>query len=241
MTSILKQIEPESNPIYEVIMGSHAYGCATPTSDMDIYACIMPDVQSVFPKDYIHGFDPEIVVESRQWPHVMLDGKSYDINIYSIVKYFKMLMNCNPNILDSLYVPDLCVIYSTELGQRIRDNRHLFLSKRLYGAFRGYVQSQIKKLQPQDLKAQYHAVRLCVECKQLLSEGTMSLDKYSAIYIDIRAGRVSFEQVQNLIKTQDSLLKSLFEKTDLPPEPDIKAIRDLLMEILNDYYKEKVC
>jgi hypothetical protein len=54
-------------------------------------------------------------------------------------------MGCNPNLNDILYVPQHCVLHSTAIGNMVRDNRSLFLSKKLFHTHKGYSFSQISK------------------------------------------------------------------------------------------------
>ena len=53
-------------------------------------------------------------------------GREYDITVYSIIKYFRLLMDNNPNIIVSLFVPRNCVLYSTQVGEVVREDRHIF-------------------------------------------------------------------------------------------------------------------
>ncbi len=57
------------------------------------------------------------------------------MTVYPIVKYFRLLMDNNPNIIDSLFVPRNCVLYSTKVGEMVRENRHIFLHKGCWAKF----------------------------------------------------------------------------------------------------------
>jgi hypothetical protein len=67
-------------------------------------------------------------------------------------------MDNNPNMLDSLFVPRRCVLHSTKIGEMVRNDRQLFLSKKCFHSFSGYAYSQLKKLQS---KAAYEFVTFC--------------------------------------------------------------------------------
>jgi hypothetical protein len=62
-------------------------------------------------------------------------------------------MENNPNMLDSLFVPTQCILHSTSVGNYVRDNRKLFLSKAVYHKYRGYAHSNLSKC-----KTKYHEV-----------------------------------------------------------------------------------
>ena len=122
------------NVAYETIMGSEAYGVSSDSSDRDIYGFAIPPRDVVFP--HLAG---ELVGFGRQHHrfdqfqehHIMDVGAEiqYDIQIFSIVKFFSLLMENNPNIVDSVFTPTECVIHCTAVGNMVRENRKLFLHK----------------------------------------------------------------------------------------------------------------
>jgi len=139
-----------SNTQYEVMMGSVAYGVSNDTSDIDVYGFCIPPHEVVFPyhHGYIFGFDnPTNNFEQYQQHHIkdVNINKEYDITIYNIVKYFQLCMDGNPNMVDSLFVPDRCVLFQTKIGKMVREKRYLFLSKKAVHKFKGYAFSQLHK------------------------------------------------------------------------------------------------
>lgn len=135
--------------IYETIMGSFAYGVSNDISDCDIYGVTIPRKEIVFShiNGYIIGFgqQPE-KFESWQQHHIKCNDTEYDFTIFSIVKYFQLCMDNNPNVIDSLFTPIKCVTHIEKVGQHLRDNRKLFLSKKSYHTCRGYAFQQLHKL-----------------------------------------------------------------------------------------------
>lgn len=136
---------------YEVIMGSVAYGVSSDTSDMDVYGFCIPPKEDVFPhlRGEIQGFGRQKQrFEQYQEHHLMdkEDRQEYDFTIYSIVKYFHLCMENNPNMVDSLFVPNRCVLFASPVAQMVRDNRKLFLHKGSYHKFRGYAYSMLHKM-----------------------------------------------------------------------------------------------
>jgi hypothetical protein len=49
--------------------------------------------------------------------------------VFSIVKFFQLAMENNPNIINSLFTPVSCVLHCTKIGNLIRDRRRDFLHK----------------------------------------------------------------------------------------------------------------
>lgn len=134
---------------YEVIMGSVAYGVSNDTSDIDLYAVCTPPKEMIFPHmaGHIRGFGPEPQnFESCQQHHIQHLDKEYDISLYSIVNYFHLCADNNPNMIDSLFVPGRCVLHKDNVGTILRDNRQKFLHKGAYHRYKGYAYQQLKKI-----------------------------------------------------------------------------------------------
>ena len=132
---------------YEVIMGSEAYGVSSDDSDRDVYGFCVPPKAIVFPHTAgaIHGFGRQKQeFQQYQQHHIQDDeakggkGVEYDFAIYNIVKYFSLCMECNPNMIDSLFVPQRCVLYITKIGSMVRDARRTFLHKGVWHKLKGY-------------------------------------------------------------------------------------------------------
>lgn len=142
------------NVMYEVIMGSNAYGVSHDDSDLDIYGWCIPPKQEIFPalKGLVPGFDEIQGFDQFQQHHIQSPddlagkGREYDISIYNITKYFKLCADNNPNMIDSLFVPLDCVVHSTQTGNLVRENRKLFLHKGSYHKFLGYAHSMLHKI-----------------------------------------------------------------------------------------------
>jgi predicted nucleotidyltransferase len=157
MTNIVQELEKKGlihppswlscNTMYLTIMGSHAYGINEEGSDFDIYGFSIPPKNQVFPySDKIYGFESVSVFEQFQKHHIIHERKEYDLSIFSIVKYFKLCMDSNPNMIDSLFVPHNCVIHSTSISELVRNSRRIFLCKEIWAKFKGYAFSTLTKM-----------------------------------------------------------------------------------------------
>lgn len=144
-----------TNTHYLTMMGSVAYGVSGDTSDMDIYGFCIPPKNDIFPhlKGEIPGFGKQIQ-RFDQWQEQHIkdpsamggSGREYDFSVYSIVKYFQLCMENNPNMIDSLFTPQNCVLYTSATANLVRDNRHIFLHKGCWPKFKGYAYSQLTKI-----------------------------------------------------------------------------------------------
>lgn len=249
-----------NNLHYETIMGSQAYGVTHDVSDLDIYGWCIPPIGVVFPhrQGYIQGFgqQPEKFDQFQQHHVKSVDAKKeYDFTIYSVVKYLQLVMENNPNMIDSIFTPVNCVTRCTSTAQQIRDKRRSFLHKGAYHKFKGYAYAQMHKIrtmkdQPKqsdrrresiekygfDTKFAYHVVRLLQECQQILETGDLHLDQNSEQLKAIRRGELSLEQIRDLFARQERFLGELYEKCTLPHGPDWQKGNRLLMEVLESHY-----
>jgi predicted nucleotidyltransferase len=241
---------------FEVMMGSEAYGVSSNDSDIDIYGFAIPPKEMVFPHiiGQIQGFGRQIQRFEQYQQHHIKDsnnGKEYDFTIYSIVKYFQLCMDNNPNMIDSLFVPERCIFYMTDIGKMVYENRKMFLHKGCYFKFAGYAHSQLKKCKnrnPQgkrkelvdkygfDTKFAYNIPRLLLECEQILEKGDINLEVNREYLKDIRRGRYSLEEIEEWQKIKEKHLTDLYAKSKLRHSPDEPAIKQLLMNCLEEYY-----
>lgn len=128
--------------------GSYSYEVSTDESDIDIVGFCIPRKEILFKHltGVIDGFGPkQDVFEQYQQHQIKDDDKSYDITVYNIVKYFQLCAHNNPNMIDTLYTKQHCLLATTSIGNMVRDNRDLFLTKNSYHTFKGYAWSQISK------------------------------------------------------------------------------------------------
>lgn len=249
-----------SNTQYEVIMGSIAYGVSNSTSDMDVYGFTIPPRDYVFPhlRGEIAGFSEPGPQFNQYQEHHILDrdaeggkGREYDLSIYSIIKYFRLCMENNPNMIDSLFVPRRCILYSTPIGELVREKRKAFLHKGAWHKFKGYAYSQIHKMNTKnpigkrkstiekygfDVKFAYHVVRLLNEVEQILTEGDLDLERNREQLKAIRRGDWSAGKIREYFEQKENELESAYTKSELPAQPDIETIQSLLLECLESHY-----
>lgn len=252
---------------YLTVMGSVAYGVSTDMSDMDVYGFAVPPKEFAFPHltGYVHGFDPVPNSFKVFDPHKVTmpsqPGVEYDLAIYSITHYFRLVMGANPNMLDSLFTHDRHVLHLGKIGQMVRENRHLFLSKLVKTKYKGFAYSELQRVLHQkkvespklkerierygyDIKGAYHVVRLLLEAEQLLLEGDMDLERHVAILTEVRAGQWSRSQVEAFNADMMPRLDAAAEKSGLPgeakdsnPPAEVeKAVKKLLLDCLEEAY-----
>jgi len=244
------------NTHYLTVMGSEAYGVSNRGSDIDVYGFCIPPKNVVFPHTagVIKGFgDQGEIFDQWQQHHIKRNDKEFDFQIFSIVKYFQLCMDNNPNALDSIFTYRTCVIHSTPIAEHMRENRRLFLHKGAYHKFRGYAYSQLSKIKNKtnssnpkraadivengyDTKFAYHVVRLALQAQQILLACDMDIMANREVLKSIRAGEWTLERLTSWFDEQEKVLESLYASSTLRHVPDEAAIKRVLMECLEMHY-----
>jgi predicted nucleotidyltransferase len=241
---------------YEVLTGSQAYGMKGASSDWDINGWYFPDKDIQFPHlaGHILGWDKTPELPKPWQKHHVQDpdrGIQYDFAMYDISTYFRLLADGNPNITDTLYTPQRCVLFCTSIGQMVRDRRKLFLSKQMYVKFRGYAMSQLSKIRDKrpsndyraelvekcgyDSKYGSHVCRLMLEIEQILSEGDLDLERNSKFLIGIREGMLSLDELNKWFEEKNRSLETIFANSKLREAPD-PAIKNLLLDCMEAWW-----
>jgi len=242
---------------YETVMGSVAYGVSGDMSDTDLYAWAMTPKHILFPHTigHIQGFGkpPE---KFDQWerhhiPHPSLD-RTYDACVYGIVRYFQLVMENNPNMVDSLFTPVSAVLHSSPIAEMVRQQRKIFLHKGSFHKIRGYAFSQAKKIRSKeaptgnrkelvdkfgfDVKYAYHVVRLMDQAQQILEEGDLDLTRNAEKLKAIRRGEWTIEDIEEYFTRKESDLETVYTNSKLRHSPDESAIRQLLIDCIEHHY-----
>ena len=249
-----------ANVQYETIMGSLAYGVSSDASDFDVYGWAIPPKDDVFPhlRGDIPGFGRQHKRFEQFQEHHVRDpdamsgrGRTYDLTVFGIVKFFALAMDNNPNVIDSLFTPANCVLHSTRVGTLVREHRRLFLHRGAWPKFKGYAYSQLHKLavkQPTgkraevvaahgyDTKFAYHVVRLLGEVEQILLEGDIDLQRDAERLKAIRRGEWTEERLRQWAAEKEADLERAYAASRLPAAPDEPAIRALLLNCLEEHY-----
>lgn len=110
--------------------GSHAYGTNIEGSDLDLRGAATHSA-----RDILTGGGFEQVTNDET-----------DTTIYSLEKLISLLSNCNPNVIEILGLEPWQYIYISPIGQKLIDNRDMFLSKRAIHTFGSYAHSQLYRM-----------------------------------------------------------------------------------------------
>ncbi len=231
--------------------GSMLHGTFEPgISDIDLIGFTIP------PLDYVFGVLPKY--EQTEFKCVEDDLK-YDVLIYNLDKFIKLLIQSNPNVLEMLWVPDKHIIRCGWQYDILQNNRHMFLSKRIAASFCGYANGQLHRIKSgsytgemgekrkqlvdehgYDTKNASSLILLLSQGIEFLETGTLNCErKETALLLDIKHGRFPLKEI---IQMSEDLFAQFDEKkktSDLPENINLNNIQPLVRFILGASYAEE--
>ncbi|MDB4311979.1 nucleotidyltransferase domain-containing protein [bacterium] len=121
------------NLIMSHLAGSHAYGMSLPTSDVD--------VRGIFcaPQKYIR-------TPWHNWEQQKLNDTHEDGLVYELSRFMDLYLQGNPNILETLWVPESSIIQTSEAYEVLKHYREDLLSSKVAFTFTGYAFQQLKRI-----------------------------------------------------------------------------------------------
>jgi predicted nucleotidyltransferase len=129
--------------LFRAVLGSQAYGTATPESDVDIRGIFLPF------KDYLLGFNKNVKqIEigkpgKRGGKRLKFDAETV---IFALHQFMRLAVKSNPNVLEILWAPDDCVLEINTEGELLRAHRADFLSRVAANSYTGYAFQQIHRI-----------------------------------------------------------------------------------------------
>jgi len=142
--------------LFESIRGSHLYGLAGPTSDVDTYGIWCCPVSWLLGsgRDYL----PDLKSEKN-------DDSWVDIG-----KYIKLLEESNPDAIISLFTPADKILHFDPVLEPLWDIKDQILSKACFKSFSGYAKDQLMKargknkkisINPEEVKTRKTPIDFC--------------------------------------------------------------------------------
>lgn len=242
----------KDNLIYKYRTGSNLYGTVVEGSDDDFGGIFIPN------KDYVLGIKnvEQVALSSKVSKSARNQKGDIDFTIYSLTKFIPLAIANNPNIIETLFIPNSCILFINEFGESLRNNKHLFLSKKAYHTFKGYAYSQRRKLEVKrenmtgrteladkfgyDTKFASHLIRLLLECFQILTEKTIEfpIPQHNMVR-DIKIGKYELTWVIEKAEYLEKLVDEAYLKSDLQYSADLEAINKLQIELLETFWRSK--
>lgn len=240
--------------IYEAIMGSRSYNCNNPNSDYDILGICMPPLEYILPST--KGVFPNFGTNPYQFNNweqkkIFFNDKEYGFVIYNIVRFFDLALGSNPNFIELLFCPNVNITHINSIGHKIRDSRHLFLSKMCVHKMRAYAVSQLRKLETKkpiggrkesydkfgyDLKFAMNLMRLLLQTEQILLEKDLDIGRNGKLLFSIRNGEWELEKLLDIATQKEKDIEKLILSSDLAAKTDENRVKDLLIECIELQY-----
>ena len=195
--------------------GSHAYGTNIEGSDVDIRGIAMNSISDLLGLSSFEQF---------------IDHET-DTTIYSFNKIIKLLLNCNPNVIEMLGGhPDSYIFYHS-VGKELVDNKSLFLSQRAIQSFGGYAKQQLNRLENALARDRLSQPK---KEKHILNSCEAAMLSFHERYQNFENGSI-YLYIDDSIKLEYE--KEIFVDINLKHYPlrDYKSIWSDLNNIVKDY------
>lgn len=218
------------------IVGSTAYGLATPDSDVDRLGVYQIPTREMF---YING--PSQL--DKSWVQT-----NPDITMHELFKFVKLCAGCNPTVMELLWLENHEQLNFT--GAQLIELRSDLLSRKVGKTYGGYAAQQMKrlkergdgsfksKLRKRREKHARHLARLLIQGTQLLETGILN----------VKLTQAEVDEVREVSVLEDGDLQAWFDMkigymdrvdTALPSQPDYDAINSFLFTARLNYLGEK--
>lgn len=141
--SFYDKLKADGLIIFEVIVGSQAYGTATPASDVD--------------KKFVYILPEEDILGLNYVPQIEVNK---DYVGYEIRRFLELIASNNPTILEMLHSPEDCILTLDPVFEYVIKNKEQFITTICADSFGGYARQQIKKAKGLDKKQNYEKERI---------------------------------------------------------------------------------
>jgi predicted nucleotidyltransferase len=225
-------------PLFECLIGSHAYGLATASSDVDIRSAVMPGDLS-----YYFGLK---TFEQKVYA-------SEDRVDWHIEKFCRLAAAGNTQMLEMLFSSQECIHYlDPEFAKLILDERHRFITKQVFPVIKGYSYSEYRKAigeSSRDLGAKRkeglnkfgYSPRNASHCIRLLYAGSKALtcgyfpvklpEATKQICMDLKTGICTLEQFKEHYELAINALEAAMTNSNIPEKFDYDWLDKQLIQL----------
>ena len=215
------------NLIVRHLAGSQAYGTSTPTSDTDFRGIFMAD------KEFI--LTPFFTVNE------VSDVSEEDTKYYELNNYMKLYIDANPNILESLWVEQSDIVFSTEMYDHLRNSRSDLLSSKIAFTYTGYAHNQAKRMKNHHgwMDKERTGIRILQEmfdqfpCQQMIEWIGDSFPDYVMNHVNVEKGRGVF--VKGLIDYEKFMRNASLQMLSLQPLKQYHFVK-----LVHNYFEHQV-
>lgn len=222
------------------IVGSTAYGLSRQGSDIDRLAVYAE------PTTKFHGL--YMPVDKLATKKSSDDPDNPDYVLHEARKYALLSLQCNPTVMELMWLPPHLYERKTRLGKKLIAIRHSFLSsKRVKDAYLGYAQQQFTRLEnrTREGKANFssdtakrtakharHLYRLCWQGYELYSGRGLRVrvddpQRFINFGESVAAGDISL--AKDMLNEYEQKFKDI--KSPLPDSPDTQTVEKWLLSV----------
>jgi predicted nucleotidyltransferase len=202
----------EPHVILRCVVGSRAYGLEGEGSDTDRRGVFLPPASLHWSLEGVPDCVTDPVTQDCYW---------------ELRPFLLLALKATPAVLECLYTP--LVEHATPLAEELLALRSAFLSKLAYASYRGYAETQLRRL-GQDFrrlaepkwKAAMHLVRLLLSGITVLREGGVPVHagEHRDRLLAVRRGEVSWKDYHAWRSRLLEELDAAYADSHLPDLPD---------------------
>lgn len=170
MSMNIQELRDKKLIIFEGIVGSQAYGIATPTSDVDKKGVFIQPLEDILKRGYIEQVSDE----------------KNDTTFYEIKRFLNLLRSNNPTVLELLNLPKDCILHKDPIFDKVLEKKNQFITKTCRMSFGGYAVQQIKKARGMNKKIvspmEKERKGVLDFCYIAIGQGSLPLREYLQMY-----------------------------------------------------------
>lgn len=208
-------------PILVTVSGSWAYGTNKPDSDIDARGIFLDPVNSILG---LSNFEQHEIHDTN---------KELDIVVYGLRKFVKLALENNPNVIELLSPQERNIVYASDIGKELIENRYLFLSKRAAMTFGGYAKAQLDRIENAMARDRYD--QEMVE-RHMMNSILGMIESMNTRYKELPEGGLELEIIDS---DKPELNKEIVVNCNLHHYPlrDFKGIWSDMQNVVKDYSK----
>jgi len=251
-------IEDYGTVIYKVYSGSRSYG----TNITEEMARKMATEKGGKWEDYVSDVDIRgIFIPHR---HLLIgsekvnefrDPNDEDTVYFSLEKFVSLALECNPNVVEQLFVREEDILYMNDIGKELRDFRYEFLTKNAFGRFGSYAWSQLNRMTNRtegfdrnvkrqrlieavggdwDPKNAMHLIRLLKMLLEILNKGELhTFCTFRDLLLSIRNGEMRSDEVIQMADELFAESEVALKNSTIPNVPDFHKINEWVISAVD--------
>lgn len=242
--------------ILRAVVGSEVHGTAIEgTDDTDEMGVAIEPVEYVIGSQRFSHYEYRTAVRPEGMPadqHPRSAAGDLDLIVYSLRRFVALATAGNPSILVPLFVEPEHVRYSSAVGEALRANVEMLLSRQVGRKFAGYLHGQRQGLLGlrtgarnrgrTDVIARYgfdtkyaaHMVRLGLQGVELLQTGRITLpmpEPHRQWLRELRVGQHTKDEALEWAADLEANLVHLTTRSALPERPDMRRVDSWVSDV----------